>query len=199
MSVSNSFKRYQPQEACIYRDNYCIPKGEQSSAQFLFGYELIHVINNDGARLSWYAQTSLHILFVTTWAAQKIVGTKWTEWGLTASPSLDFVVLEAVSQSCSSRAYLMKGTYLTEHRQQVEKELQAVLLGHQLAAEGELLARWRTDVLTARARLATRLDSSSLAQTLCLHGVFEWKQAKDCSNRRLGPASACVPACLFVD
>ena len=63
-----------------------------------FGCELIHVINDDDARLlSWYAQASLRILFVTTWAAQKMVGDKWSEWGLTASHSLDFVVLEAVS------------------------------------------------------------------------------------------------------
>ncbi len=63
-----------------------------------FGYELIHVINDDDARLlSWYACASLRILFVTTWAAQKLVEDKWSEWGLTASQSLDFVVLEAVS------------------------------------------------------------------------------------------------------
>ena len=63
-----------------------------------FGYELIHVINDDDARLlSWYAQASLHILFVTTWAAQRLVEAKWSEWGLTASQSLYFVVLEAVS------------------------------------------------------------------------------------------------------
>ncbi len=63
-----------------------------------FGYELIHVINDDDARLlSWYAQASLHMLFVTTWAAQKLVEAKWTEWELTTSQRLNFVVLEAVS------------------------------------------------------------------------------------------------------
>lgn len=53
--------------------------------------------------------------------------------------------LRAAEEDCQAADQRMKRlqvrTDLIEHHQQVEKELQAVHLGHQLAAERELLAR----------------------------------------------------------
>ena len=62
-----------------------------------FAYELLHVANEDDARLlSWCAAGNLQILFVMTWKAQEAVEALWSQWGLTQTQRLTFVPLEGL-------------------------------------------------------------------------------------------------------